>query len=110
MLIIICFFLCHWFLSLFFHSFFLHRFASHQMYTTTKNWEKFFYLSTWLVQGSSFLVPRAYGVMHRMRHVYSDTAKDPHFFKDIYQMMRLLNLVKSIRLIPLEKIKVTVIQ
>ena len=90
MLIIISFFLCHWFLSLFFHSFFLHRFASHQMYTTTKNWEKFFYLSTWLVQGSSFLVPRAYGVMHRMHHVYSDTEKDPHsphFFKDIYQMM-----------------------
>jgi len=83
------------------------------MYTTTKTREKFFYLSTWLVQGSSFLVPRAYGVMHRMRHVYSDTEKDPHsphFFKDIYQMMRLLNLVKSIRLIPLEKIKVTVIQ
>jgi hypothetical protein len=46
------------------------------MYTTSKNWERFFYLTTWFVQGSSFLVPRAYGVMHRMHHVYSDTEKE----------------------------------
>jgi stearoyl-CoA desaturase (delta-9 desaturase) len=61
------------------------------MYTTSKNWERIFYLSTWFVQGSSFLVPRAYGVMHRMHHAYSDTEQDPHsphFFKDVYQMMR----------------------
>lgn len=90
MLAIIIFFLCHWFLSLFFHSFFLHRYASHQLYVTSKRWEKFFYLSTWFLQGSSYLVPRAYGVMHRMHHTYSDTEKDPHsphFFKDIWQMM-----------------------
>src|SRR5690606_39972780 len=39
---------------------------------------------------SSFLVPRAYGVMHRMHHTFSDTEEDPHsphFFKDIWQMM-----------------------
>lgn len=91
MLAILCFFLGHWFLSLFFHSFFLHRFCSHKMYTTSKNWERAFYVSTWLVQGSSFLIPRAYGVMHRMHHTYSDTEKDPHsphFFTDVYQMMR----------------------
>lgn len=61
------------------------------MYITSKRWEKTFYLSTWIVQGSSFLVPSAYGVMHRMHHTYSDTEKDPHsphFFKDVYQMMR----------------------
>src|SRR3954470_16204250 len=90
MIIIIIFFITHWFLSLFFHSFFLHRFAAHKMYNTSKNWEKVFYFSTWFVQGSSYLVPRAYGVMHRMHHTYSDTEKDPHsphFFKDIWQMM-----------------------
>ena len=90
MTVIIVFFLAHWFLSLFFHTFFLHRYASHKMYNTSKNWERFFYLSTWFVQGSSYLVPRAYGVMHRMHHEYSDTEHDPHsphFFKDIYQMM-----------------------
>lgn len=98
MFIILSFFLAHWFLSLFFHSFFLHRFASHQMYTTSKNWERVFYISTWLVQGSSFLIPRAYAVLHRMHHAYSDTEKDPHsphFFRDIYQMT--MNTVKIFR-------------
>ncbi|MEO5907765.1 MAG: fatty acid desaturase [Ginsengibacter sp.] len=87
---ILLFFFFHWFFSLFFHSFFLHRFASHQMYTTSKRWEKTFYFLTWFVQGSSFLVPRAYAVMHRMHHTYSDTEQDPHsphFFKDIWHMM-----------------------
>ncbi len=91
MLVILLFFFTHWFLSLFFHSFFLHRFASHKMYTISKNWERTFYITTWLVQGSSYLVPRAYAVMHRMHHTYSDTEHDPHsphFFKDVYQMMR----------------------
>lgn len=90
MTVILIFFFTHWFLSLFFHTFFLHRFASHQMYTTSKGWERMFYLMTWFTQGSSYLVPRAYGVMHRMHHVYSDTEKDPHsphFFKDVWGMM-----------------------
>ncbi len=90
MIYILLFFFGHWFISLFFHSFFLHRFASHQMYTTSKRWEKTFYLFTWIAQGSSYLIPRAYAVMHRMHHVYSDTEKDPHsphFFKDIWHMM-----------------------
>jgi stearoyl-CoA desaturase (delta-9 desaturase) len=89
--LILSFFILHWFLSLFFHTFFLHRFASHKMYETSKNWERFFYLCTWLFQGSSYLVPRAYGVMHRMHHAYSDTEKDPHsphFFKDMYDMLK----------------------
>src|SRR6478736_9698723 len=91
MTVIIIFFFTHWFLSLFFHSFFLHRYASHQMYTVSKRMEKIIYFSTWFVQGSSFLVPKAYGVMHRMHHTYSDTEKDPHsphFFTDVYQMMK----------------------
>jgi len=90
MFAILTFFFAHWFLSLFFHTFFLHRYASHQMYTTSKGWEKTFYFLTWFSQGSSFLVPRAYGVMHRMHHEYSDTEKDPHsphFFKDVVDMM-----------------------
>jgi stearoyl-CoA desaturase (delta-9 desaturase) len=60
------------------------------MYTTSKGWEKTFYMLTWISQGSSYLIPRAYAVMHRMHHVYSDTEKDPHsphFFKDIWHMM-----------------------
>ena len=90
MILILSFFFLHWFLSLFFHSFFLHRYASHRMYTTNKGWEKTIYFLTWFTQGSSYLVPRAYAVMHRMHHTYSDTEKDPHsphFFKDVWHMM-----------------------
>ena len=64
MIFILILLVSHWFLSLFFHTFFLHRFASHKMYETSKNWEKVFYVCTWFFQGSSYLVPRAYGVMH----------------------------------------------
>ena len=91
MIAILLFFSLHWFFSLFFHSFFLHRYASHKMYTTSKGWEKTFYLLTWFFQGSSYLVPRAYAVMHRMHHTYSDTEQDPHsphFVKDVIGMMR----------------------
>ena len=89
-MIILIFFLCHWFLSLFFQTFFLHRYSSHKMFKMSPFWEKFFYLSTFLSQGSSFLNPRAYAIMHRMHHAYSDTEKDPHsphFFKDVIGMM-----------------------
>jgi len=51
---------------------------------------------TWFSQGSSFLVPRGYAVMHRMHHTYSDTEKDPHsphFFKDIWHMMAHTNMI-----------------
>jgi stearoyl-CoA desaturase (Delta-9 desaturase) len=41
-------------------------------------WEKFFFVFTYLMQGSSFLSPRAYAILHRMHHAYSDTEKDPH--------------------------------
>lgn len=53
-------------------------------------WEKFFYLLLLVSQGSSFLNPRAYAILHRMHHAYSDTEKDPHsphFFKDVFGMM-----------------------
>lgn len=43
-----------------------------------KFWERFFYFFTYLTQGSSYLSPRAYAILHRMHHAYSDTAKDPH--------------------------------
>jgi len=90
MIFILLFFVLHWTFSLFFHTAFLHRYGSHKMYTMHPVTEKIFYFLTWFFQGSSFLNPRAYAVMHRMHHEYSDTEKDPHsphFFKDIVQMM-----------------------
>jgi stearoyl-CoA desaturase (Delta-9 desaturase) len=89
-MIILVFFLAHWFLSLFTQTFFMHRYASHKMFTMSKGTEKFFYFFSFIAQGSSFLNPRAYAIMHRMHHAYSDTEKDPHsphFFKDVWHMM-----------------------
>ena len=76
--IIILFFVLHWYLSLFSQTFFLHRYSAHGMFVMNKFWEKFFYAFTYITQGSSYLSPRAYAVLHRMHHAYSDTEKDPH--------------------------------
>ena len=77
-MIIITFFILHWYLSLFSQTFFLHRYCAHKMFSMNIFWEKFFYLFTYITQGSSYLSPRAYGVLHRMHHAFSDTERDPH--------------------------------
>jgi stearoyl-CoA desaturase (delta-9 desaturase) len=43
-----------------------------------KFWERFFYLFAYLAQGSSYVSPRVYAIMHRMHHAYTDTDMDPH--------------------------------
>jgi stearoyl-CoA desaturase (delta-9 desaturase) len=75
---ILIFFVAHWYLSLFSQTFFLHRYGAHKMFTMNPFWEKFFYAFLYITQGSSFLSPRAYAVLHRLHHAYSDTENDPH--------------------------------
>ncbi|MFQ5417405.1 MAG: hypothetical protein ACE5FL_10210, partial [Myxococcota bacterium] len=90
MLLILVFFTAHWLLSVFFQTFFLHRYGAHRQFTMRRGWERFFYGMTFLTQGSSFLVPRAYAYLHREHHAYSDTAEDPHapkFHKTVFSMM-----------------------
>lgn len=77
-MIIIIFFIAHWYLSLFTQTFFHHRYGAHRMFNMNRFWEKAFYFMAYLFQGSSYLTPRAYGIMHRMHHAYSDTKLDPH--------------------------------
>jgi len=89
-MIILFFILAHWYLSLFFQTFFLHRYSSHGMFRMNNFWEKIFFFFTFLVQGSSFLQPAAYGAMHRKHHSHSDTKKDPHsplWSKNIFSFM-----------------------
>lgn len=84
------FFFGHWFSSLFCQTFFLHRYAAHGMFTMSRFWERFFYILTFITQGSSYLSARAYAVMHRMHHAYSDTERDPHsphYFRSVLSMM-----------------------
>lgn len=75
---ILIFFVLHWYLSLFAQTFLQHRYAAHGAFTMSKRWEKFFFFLTYIFQGSSYLSPRAYGIMHRMHHAFTDTDKDPH--------------------------------
>ncbi len=90
LVIVIIFLVLHWYLSLFSQSFFLHRYSAHKMFTMTKFWEGFFYVMTYITQGSSYLSPRAYAILHRMHHAFSDTDKDPHsphHSKNVFTMM-----------------------
>ena len=103
-MIIIIIFIAHWYSSLFFQTVFLHRYASHQMFTMSNLWEKIFFLMTFLTQGSSFLNPRAYAILHRLHHKHSDTEKDPHspvFSKNIIKMN--LNTIKHYESVRLNK-------
>ena len=90
MYIVLAVFLVHWYLSLFCQTFFLHRYSAHKMFTMSRFWERFFYFLTYISQGSSYLSPRAYAILHRMHHAFSDTEKDPHsphHTKNVFTMM-----------------------
>ncbi|WP_215241919.1 acyl-CoA desaturase [Dyadobacter helix] len=90
MYIVLAVFAVHWYLSLFCQTFFLHRYSAHKMFSMSKAWERFFYLLTYVSQGSSYLSPRAYAILHRMHHAFSDTEKDPHsphHTKNVFTMM-----------------------
>jgi len=87
---VIIFFVAIWYLSLFSQTFFHHRYASHGAFTMNKGWERFFFIFTYITQGSHYMSPRAYAIMHRMHHAYTDTDKDPHspnFSSNLLSMM-----------------------
>jgi stearoyl-CoA desaturase (delta-9 desaturase) len=89
-MLIVAIFATHWFISVFCQSTFHHRYASHRMFTMGPRTERVFHLLTYLVHGSSYLSPRAYAVLHREHHAYSDTARDPHApssFRNVLAMM-----------------------
>jgi stearoyl-CoA desaturase (delta-9 desaturase) len=84
---VLYFFIAQWYLALFSQSFFDHRYASHRAFTMSKFWERFFYVFAYITQGSSYLSPHAYGILHRMHHAYTDTEKDPHspkYFSNLF--------------------------
>ena len=90
MLAIFIFFSAHWMLSIFAQTFFHHRYGAHRMFTMSPRWERFFYVFSFVAQGPSFLVPRAYAILHREHHAFADTERDPHsprFFSNVAAMM-----------------------
>ncbi|QEC44670.1 acyl-CoA desaturase [Pseudobacter ginsenosidimutans] len=87
---ILIFFIVIWYSSLFCQTFFQHRYAAHRAFRMNKFWERVFFIFTYITQGSSYMSPRTYGILHRMHHAYTDTEKDPHspeFSKNVFQMM-----------------------
>lgn len=87
---ILVFFLLHRYISVFFQSFFHHRYAAHAMFVMKKWRERVFHFLAWATQWTSYLVPSAYAVLHRLHHKHSDTIDDPHspiFFQDIFGLM-----------------------
>jgi len=74
--LVYAFFVSHWLLSVLFQSMFQHRYAAHKMYTMGPRTEKVIHFLTWLVQGSSYLNPRGYAILHREHHAFSDTERD----------------------------------
>jgi stearoyl-CoA desaturase (Delta-9 desaturase) len=104
---ILIIFIAIWYSSLFFQTFFQHRYAAHGAFKMSRGWEKVFYIFTYITQGSSYMSPRAYAIMHRMHHAYTDTEKDPHspsYSSNVFSMMyRTKTIYKNIFL---EKIEV----
>lgn len=89
-MVIIILFIAMWYLSLFAQTFFHHRYASHGAFEMSRFWERFFFVFSYIMQGSHYMSPRAYAIMHRLHHSYTDTEKDPHspnFSSNIFSMM-----------------------
>lgn len=87
---IFLFFIAIWYLSLFSQTFFQHRYAAHGAFQMSKGWEKVFFIIAYITQGSSYMSPRAYAIMHRYHHAFTDTEKDPHspsYSSNIFSMM-----------------------
>ena len=92
---ILIFFASIWYVSLFCQTFFHHRYASHGAFEMSRFWERFFFIFTYIAQGSHYLSPRAYAIMHRLHHAHTDTELDPHspnFSGNMIAMMWRTNL------------------
>jgi stearoyl-CoA desaturase (delta-9 desaturase) len=93
---LVVFFVAHWVSSVFFQTFYLHRYGAHRMFVFARGWERFFHLCTYACQGSSFLNPRGYAILHRMHHAYSDTEQDPHSPRVSGNFFRMMNRTRDI--------------
>src|SRR5262249_6416476 len=89
-MVIVALFVAHWLLAVFIQSSFHHRYAAHRMFTMPRVTERLVHFFAFVVQGPSYLPPRAYAILHREHHAFSDTERDPHapaFFANVFAMM-----------------------
>jgi stearoyl-CoA desaturase (delta-9 desaturase) len=66
------------------------------MFEMSCGWERFFHLCTYVCQGSSYLNPRGYAILHRMHHAYSDTEGDPHSPRLHKNPVRMMNHTRDL--------------
>jgi stearoyl-CoA desaturase (delta-9 desaturase) len=72
-------FAAHRYRSLSAQTFFQYRYAAHCLFSMHPRWERFFFLFIFVCQGSGFMSPRGYALLHRLPHAYSDTAHALHY-------------------------------
>ena len=77
-MIILILLILHWYLVAWTTGIFVHRYTVHKQFTFKKNWDKVFYIFTYIVHGASFISPKVYKELHKNHHRYADTQKDPH--------------------------------
>lgn len=65
------------------------------MFTMSKGWEKTFFFFSWIMQGSAYLSPNTYGILHRQHHAYADTEEDPHSPKYDNNLMSMMWRTKN---------------
>jgi stearoyl-CoA desaturase (delta-9 desaturase) len=68
------------------------------MFSMSKFWEKYFSIFSYVCQGSSYLSPRAYAILHRMHHAFSDTEHDPHSPHHVSNLFMMMWKTKNIYL------------
>ena len=94
-MIIPIFFVAHWYASFFLQSFFHHRYAAHNHLVMSPLSEKFFFISCFLVHGSSYMSPYVYAIMHRLHHLNTDTEDDPHSPQNEPKFFNLMLLTRN---------------
>ena len=77
-MILILFFLTQHFLSLFPMSYYDHRVLSHKQFILSPRAHKFWHYFAAITEGSSYLSPIGFAIMHMLHHLHADTEKDPH--------------------------------
>src|SRR5262245_53985772 len=89
-MLIVALFVVHSILAVFIQSSFHPRYAAHRMFHMPRVPERTGHLLAFRVRCPSYLPPRAYAILHREHHAFSDTERDPHapaFFKNVFTMM-----------------------
>lgn len=72
------FFALMWYGSIATHSLMLHRLTTHRQFILSKTMRLILHLLYWIFNGSCYLSPIGYAILHTLHHRFTDTKDDPH--------------------------------